>query len=190
MLTIKDAPAQETNFSNLDEILKEISTPKQDFTPPAPEPQQRPEPENYNPEFSDSFDFEPRKRLSPEAARRSGERIAKLIDGTFATGASFYARNPGNFEKYAATPGQLEDLSDAWADMAEQTGVEMPPWVMLAILNLTTYLPKAIEAHNDKRFAEVNNRIDKLEREASEREAKAEREKMKKADNKPEIPDE
>ena len=99
--------------------------------------------------------------ISPERARRTGKRIAQVIDIGFNFVASnFIAHSDKN---YNANPSDLEDIAEAWGEIAEEKQWEVSPYMSLMVLYAIVYAPLAKQAFNDRRLTEVETRQDTLE---------------------------
>lgn len=154
---------------DLDSLLSQLNEPKEQiFSSQNPPPTQQhpgmePVAQNLN---NYQGDPEPVETLSPEVAALSGKTIAGTIDTVFGTGCSLYAKNKEP-EKYQATPRQFEQLQNAWAAVAIKYGykVEDSPWLNVGLLTTAVYLPKWQEAKNDRRFAEMDDKIDEMRKE-------------------------
>lgn len=97
------------------------------------------------------------KTVSPERAHRTGERIARVID----TGFNFVASNliaKDSGKEYKADEKDLEDIAEAWGDIAEDKQWEFSPGWQLAILYAIVYGPLAKEAFNDRRLMEIEKK--------------------------------
>lgn len=146
-----------TDFYNINEMLEELTVPKQTFqqeeqTPPPP---------------IDTPEAEP-VPVDPQKAARMGERTAKMIDAALATvNGTLIAKAP-EIDKYKASEGELRDLSGAWAEVSEIYDFNVSPWLKLAVLNLSIYTPKTVLAFQDRRFNEMNKRIDEMQRQQTE----------------------
>lgn len=95
--------------------------------------------------------------VSPERAHRTGERIARVID----TGFNFFASNiiaKDSGKDYNAGERDLEDIAQAWGDLAEEKQWEFSPLWQLLILYAIVYGPLAKEAFNDRRVMEIERR--------------------------------
>lgn len=101
------------------------------------------------------------KVISPERARRTGKRIAQVID----IGFNFVASNliAHSDKDYKANPSDLEDIALAWGEIAEEKQWEVSPYMSLMVLYAIVYAPLAKQAFNDRRLAEVETRQDTLE---------------------------
>jgi hypothetical protein len=99
--------------------------------------------------------------ISPERARRTGKRIAQVID----IGFSFVASNfiAHSDKDYKANPSDLEDIAEAWGEIAEEKQWEVSPYMSLMVLYAIVYAPLAKEAFNDRRLTEVETRQNTLE---------------------------
>lgn len=162
------------NVNYLDNLIGELSTPKEQIlkTPSAaqgiPAPGQPFQGQPGNPE--DQF-AEPGEPISPESARKSGERIAKMFDQGFSFGAMLYAKGESP-QPYKADEQDLKDLSDVWADVAAKHSwkIEDSPWLNVLILVIAVYYPKFMKAGNDRRFSQVNQEIEEMKiRQAEDR---------------------
>lgn len=99
--------------------------------------------------------------ISPERARRTGKRIAQVID----IGFNFFASNfiAHSDKDYKANPSDLEDIAEAWGEIAEEKQWEVSPYMSLMVLYAIVYAPLAKEAFNDRRLTEVETRQNTLE---------------------------
>lgn len=147
------------DFNDLDSLISEPNQPKEVIQPT----DKKPYPDEYPATGEHSIPGEP---ISPEIAALSGKMIAGTIDTALATGMSLYAHN-SNPEKYQAKEKQIEQLNEAWAAVAAKYNykLEDSPWFNVIILTIAVYLPLWQEAKKDRRFAEVNERIDELKAE-------------------------
>lgn len=111
---------------------------------------------DYSGTWDDIQDQE--RSVSPEHAQRTGKRIAQVID----VGFSFFASNfiAHTDKEYKANPSDLEDIAQAWGDIAEEKQWEFSPYMQILVLYAIVYAPLAKEAFNDRRLAEVENRQD------------------------------
>lgn len=166
-----------SNFSDYDSLLADLSRPTQnqeryEAEPGTPEPQNQP----WNPLAQPD---ETVQTMDPEKALRAGQRTAKMIDGALAFGASAIAKE-SDISKYKASKGDVDDLGEAWAEIAEEYNFNVNPWVKILILTGTTYAPKYIQAMNDRRFKilearqhEQEERISRMEAAAASKPAEA-----------------
>ena len=101
------------------------------------------------------------RMISPERARRTGNRIAQVID----IGFNFVASNfiAHSDKDYKANPSDLEDIAEAWGEIAEEKQWKVSPYMSLMVLYAIVYAPLAKQAFNDRRLAEVETRQDTLE---------------------------
>ena len=99
--------------------------------------------------------------ISPERARRTGKRIAQVID----IGFNFVASNfiAHSDKDYKANPSDLEDIAQAWGEIAEEKQWEVSPYMSLMVLYAIVYAPLAKQAFNDRRLTEVETRQNTLE---------------------------
>ncbi len=115
------------------------------------------------------------RTISPERARRTGERIARVID----TGFNFFVSNlvaKGSGKEYKADADDLADIAEAWGDIAEEKQWEFSPGWQLVILYAIVYGPLAKEAFNDRRIMEIEQK--QLEQEAKMRQMQNEIEQL------------
>ncbi len=119
--------------------------------------------ETTSADYSGGWDdtMEQEKTISPERAHRTGERIAKVID----TGFNFFASNmlAKTGKDYKAKPADLQDIADAWGDMAHDKQWEFSPVLQLLVLYIMVYSPLMKEALNDRRLMEMEERLMKQE---------------------------
>lgn len=164
--------------TNLDTLLGELSTPKEDLTPktPAPQPGAVKKPGSGlfpEPEPTEQEQRTPEQiALDNAASDRSGERMAKTIDGIASFAACLLAKEQ-NRDKYKATPGDINDLSGAWSQVSSEYHFNFSPWFNVLFLSISVYVPIFLKASNDRRFnllnqkhEELNKRIEDLETEA------------------------
>ena len=106
-------------------------------------------------------DEEPESTVPPERAMRTGARIASMIDFGFNFAMSNFVAH--NDKEYRANPKDLDDIAQAWGEIAGEKQWELSPGVHLMILYLIVYAPLAKEAFNDRRLTEVETRQTTLE---------------------------
>lgn len=99
--------------------------------------------------------------VTPERAMRTGARIASLIDFGFNFAMSNFVAHTD--KEYRANPKDLDDIAQAWGEIAGEKQWELSPGVHLMILYLIVYAPLAKEAFNDRRLTEVETRQNTLE---------------------------
>jgi hypothetical protein len=156
-----------TDLSNIDSMLTEMSKPKQEMPgmhePPPPGPEST-EPTNhtnnyFDPVNSDYSEINDQpKEFNPEKNDRQGTRIAKMIDGAIGIGAMRLA-HADDIQPYKATPGEIEDIGEAWSEYTQDKDINLPPWLGLAFLYVTVYMPRILKAFNDKRLYEQDEKI-------------------------------
>lgn len=94
-------------------------------------------------------------------AQRTGERIARLVDtGIDFVLSTFVAKNG---ESYRADERDLQDIAEAWGEVAEEKQLNIGPEWTLAILYVMVYGPLLKQAFYDRRMAEMEARIKALE---------------------------
>ena len=126
---------------------------------PLYDPAQETTASDYSGIYEDEEQLE--RMISPERARRTGKRIAQVID----IGFNFVASNfiAHSDKDYKANPSDLEDIAEAWGEIAEEKQWEVSPYMSLMVLYAIVYAPLAKQAFNDRRLAEVETRQDTLE---------------------------
>lgn len=126
---------------------------------PLYDPAQETTASDYSGIYEDEEQLE--RMISPERARRTGKRIAQVID----IGFNFVASNliAHSDKDYKANPSDLEDIAVAWGEIAEEKQWEVSPYMSLMVLYAIVYAPLAKEAFNDRRLAVVETRQDTLE---------------------------
>lgn len=126
---------------------------------PLYDPAQETTASDYSGIYEDEEQFE--RMISPERARRTGKRIAQVID----IGFNFVASNfiAHSDKDYKANPSDLEDIAEAWGEIAEEKQWEVSPYMSLMVLYAIVYAPLAKQAFNDRRLTEVETRQNTLE---------------------------
>lgn len=126
---------------------------------PLYDPAQETTASDYSGIYEDEEQLE--RMISPERARRTGKRIAQVID----IGFNFVASNfiAHSDKDYKANPSDLEDIAEAWGEIAEEKQWEVSPYMSLMVLYAIVYAPLAKQAFNDRRLTEVETRQDTLE---------------------------
>ena len=102
------------------------------------------------------------KQISPERYAKTGCNIARLFD----TGFDFVASDviaKGSKKSYHASEKDLDDLGDAWAEIAEEKQWDLGPVPRLILLIVMVYGPLTKEAFNDRRMLELERRADEHE---------------------------
>lgn len=179
------APADD-NIITLDDITGQFKTKtqRQEYYEPKPEASSDldaslidPDRETTSADFSSVWTPEASetRTVSPERAHRTGERIARVID----TGFNFVASNliaKDSGKEYKADEKDLEDIAEAWGDIAEDKQWEFSPGWQLVILYAIVYGPLAKEAFNDRRIMEIEQK--QLEQEAKMRQMQNEIEQL------------
>ena len=110
-------------------------------------------------DYSGNWDEEQGERaVSPERAARTGRQIAKVID----TGFNFFASKfiAHSNKEYKADPSDLEDIAEAWGEIAHEKQWEVSPYLQLTILYLIVYAPLAKQALADRQIQELANKQD------------------------------
>ena len=104
--------------------------------------------------------------LDPEKAQRTGMRIARLAD----TGIDFVLSNfvAHNDETYRASEGDLQDIAEAWGEIAQEKGWDLGPGITLLILYAMVYGPLVKQAVTDRRIADMERRQALIEQQQAE----------------------
>lgn len=104
--------------------------------------------------------------LDPEKAQRTGMRIARLAD----TGIDFVLSNfvAHNDETYRASEGDLQDIAEAWGEVAQEKGWDLGPGTTLIILYAMVYGPLVKQAITDRRIADMERRQALIEQQQAE----------------------
>lgn len=104
--------------------------------------------------------------LDPEKAQRTGMRIARLAD----TGIDFVLSNfvAHNDENYHASEGDLQDIAEAWGEVAQEKGWDLGPGITLLILYAMVYGPLVKQAVTDRRIADMERRQALIEQQQAE----------------------
>lgn len=126
---------------------------------PLYDPAQETTASDYSGIYEDEEQLE--RMISPERARRTGKRIAQVIDIGFNFVASNFIAHSDN--DYKANPSDLEDIAEAWGEIAEEKQWEVSPYMSLMVLYAIVYAPLAKQAFNDRRLTKVETRQDTLE---------------------------
>lgn len=111
-------------------------------------------------DYSGGWDDAQEQTVSPERAQRTGRYIAKTID----TGFNFFASKfiAHSNKEYKADPSDLEDIAEAWGEIAHEKQWEVSPYLQLTILYLIVYAPLAKQALADRQIQELANKQDSL----------------------------
>ena len=146
---------------SVDDLLQQLNVPKQVFDP-APGAQ----PANPEPAFIPGQPLpgigEATAPIDPERARRAGLRAAKMANGVLSVTAALIAKE-NNTDKYGAEKGEIDDLAEAWADVSTEYEFTINPWISVGLLTISVYMPKFLQAMEDRKVNQLNKRIDGLE---------------------------
>lgn len=126
---------------------------------PLYDPAQETTASDYSGIYEDEEQLE--RMISPERARRTGKRITQVIDICFNFVASNFIAHSD--KDYKANPSDLEDIAEAWGEIAEEKQWEVSPYMSLMVLYAIVYAPLAKQAFNDRRLTEVETRQNTLE---------------------------
>lgn len=147
------------NFNNLDSLLRELNVQRQIFETPKPEGDLPPVETNN---LTEEQLIQGEATISREDAERAGRRMAVMVDSVISVAAMTIAKEDAN-EKYKASEGEINDLSDACSEVSEQYKFKINPWINVMILITMIYLPKIIQATNDRRIKIMEERQKELE---------------------------
>jgi len=110
---------------------------------------------------------EEREPVNPERFAKTGYHIAKLFDTGFdLTMSNLVAKGSGN--SYHASEKDIDDLGEAWGELAEDKQWELGPGLRVAILTIAIYIPLARKAFEDRRIMELERRADETEQRQKE----------------------
>lgn len=167
MATLSDLTGGE-NMITLDDITGKFSTctQRQDYYEPKEVPAEGAGTNIYDPynettesDYSGIYEDEQQERsISPERAARTGRQIAKVIDTGFNFVASKFIAHSD--KDYKADPSDLEDIAEAWGEIAHEKQWEVSPYLQLTILYLIVYAPLAKQALADRQIQELANKQD------------------------------
>lgn len=157
---------QPDNYVSFEEMEAAFGTPtqRQDYYERSDE---RPS-DSFDPSLTDPNhtanepeELEAETVVDHEHAMRTGERIARLID----TGIDFTLSNlvAKNGESYRADEKDLQDIAEAWGEISEEHNWNIGPEWTLAILYIMVYGPLVKQAIADRRMAELEARVNRLE---------------------------
>ena len=119
-------------------------------------------------------DEEEHKPVNPERFAKTGYHIAKLFDTGFdLTMSNLVAKGSGN--SYHASEKDIDDLGEAWGELAEDKQWELGPGLRVALLTIAIYIPLARKAFEDRRIMELERRADDTERILKEQAAEIKR---------------
>lgn len=104
--------------------------------------------------------------IDPEKAKRTGERIARIIDtGIDFTLSNFVAQND---QSYKADEKDLDDIAQCWGEISEERNWNIGPEWTLVILYLMVYGPLVRQAFTDRKTALLEERQAVLEKRVSQ----------------------
>lgn len=163
------------DFNDLDGLLQELSKDRQNFDPPPPPPGSEPQPGFQQPPFhgpGSPPEFSEREPITHDQAVRAGRRAAVLTDQALSVLGMAIAKEQ-NPESYKASPGEVSDMADAWAEVTEEYSFKINPWINIVFLILMIYTPKLIKASNDRRIKQLQEEQEKQARQIKELQDKA-----------------
>lgn len=172
MFPTEEATTARQNIKyDLDSLLSDLNQPKEVI-----HNQQPGNPDSYRgqqPAASSQQPVEELDPISPEVAALTGKTIAGTIDTVIGTGCSIYAKN-SDPEKYQAKEKQMYQLEIAWAAVAQKYNykIEDSPWFNVGILTAAVYIPKFQDAKHDRRFAQIDEKLQDLQRQIKENETR------------------
>lgn len=154
---------------SFDELLSDLNTKKQVFehTPPAAAPGSIPPSMPGAPLQGLAAEYAEKPPMDPEKAQRTGLRYAKLTDTVLGNVAGMVASSEDT-HKYRADDGDIKDLAEAYADLAAESNVEMPPWLQVLFLVLMIYMPKFKVALTDRRYNKLKKEMEDIRSEIKE----------------------
>lgn len=115
-----------------------------------------------------------REPVNPERFAKTGYHIARLVDTGFDfTASNFIAKGSG--KGYHASDKDLNDIAEAWGEIAEEKQWNLGPVPRLILLYVIVYGPLAKQAFEDRRILELERRADDTERILKEQAAEIKR---------------
>lgn len=146
------------DFNDLDSMMAELNVQRQQFepaAPPAPAPG-HPATDGQGPGLPGQANpwEDAAEPISREDAERAGRRAAVMADSVLSVAGMMIAKEKIP-DKYKASEGEIKDLSDAWSEVSEQYAFKINPWFNVAILTLMVYMPKMMDAANDRRIKNI-----------------------------------
>lgn len=162
-----EEPKVKTTSQNLnyDAEINDISALKQQLTQPRESYQDKATTETIDGEqYDPSMEEEQNMLDDPALLQEASEGWVETIDFGVQMGCGMYAQNMEESEKYGASKEQKRQLVEAWKPYVREKGLEIPPWLRLAINNLMYYGPKVQMAYNDRRFKVIEKKQEELER--------------------------
>jgi len=164
-----DALKYDTNFKDIDSILGEMATPKQDFTPkvsinenqePSPGVHAGAAPGVYDPTNPETSNPQP---TTPEANARAGKANAEALD-LVASLLLMLIAGTKDRSQFSATPEQKQEIGEALSEYTKDKPFNTPPWLTLAILIGVAYVPAGFEAAKMRKMNAQESRLDILEK--------------------------
>lgn len=158
------APPASASIS-MDDLLSQLNQPKQSFEPPVQAGAPPVQPANMPPftpgmQYGEQAAAQP---FDPEKAKRAGMRAAKMANGVLSVTAALIAKEHDT-DKYSAEREEINDLAEAWADVSTEYEFSVNPWFSVILLTISIYMPKFLQAMEDRKVNQLNRRIDDLER--------------------------
>ena len=180
-------PAAATPPKTVDELIAELNVNKQDFTPPPPPPGAIPGEESNNQpgnEYQQPYNqFEEPPIVSPAdlaKAKASAIFVTSAVDIGLSEILTMIAKGKDP-EPYKATASEREDMINVWAEYLKDKGGDIPPGVMVLIMILVVYGPRAKSAFDakaaDEALAIKEAENDKLKKRIAELEKEKKAEK-------------
>lgn len=150
----------------LDNLLKDIEKPRQNFEASAPPPltdEQRAEMPNQPPDYSET------EILSHQDAATSAQAITSTTDAILSVSLGMYAKS-SDYSQYQATAQERQNLNRAFTRLCAKRGWQVPPEVDAAAAVFQIYVPKFINAKQEREInllkqemQEIKARQDKIE---------------------------
>lgn len=152
---------------DLDALLQELNTPRQDFTPP-PEANTTGAPGFWQTDASrPEIPISP--PVSPEEAIKQGRHAAKMLD----TGISFALKmfaHDDSAEHYKASDEEISEMAEPLSELSEKYNFKISPEIVLLFLVITIYMPKYFVASERRQQAlehkqkDLEQRIKRMEK--------------------------
>lgn len=153
-----DFNKMESATMDLDQLLKELNQPRQDFTPPESDTTAH-EPNYFSNATRPEIPITP--PISPEDALKHGRNAAKMLDTGIAFALKMFARDDSS-KDYQASADELDSLAEPLSEISEKYNFRISPEIVLLFLVITIYMPKYFIA-SEKRQKAIEERQAQME---------------------------
>ena len=139
---------------SIDDLIAEMNVNKQDFTPPPSEANQTNQTENNNSNFQQQFNEPQEPKIFNPAdlakAKASATFVVSAVDIGVSEILTMIAKGTDP-KPYKATEDEKDDMINVWAEYLKEKGGDIPPGVMVVIMILVVYAPRAKSAFDNKK---------------------------------------